>query len=174
MIPDVFTYPDPHIGIEQGTVGRGFVRQERGYRNERKRTQPHTCPARPDTFSGLLPTGIIDDIIDDEHHDRYYHRSSQTAFAGNGTQRRADKEEDQTRKRERELTVQFDLVFADIAVVFVQQNSIVVNQVLLSTRFLQSRRIGSLSCPTSDSRTTPPANTPLPFRLHPKAWPCDC
>ncbi len=129
----------PRLRIEQRRIGCRLISQENTYRQQHKRTEPHTCPARPQRLARHLVARIVNNIINDKHHNGDNHRCPQPSLANDSTQRGTNKEKYQAGKSQCKLAVQLNLVLANIALRVIQQEGIVLNLVTLRGGLIHRR-----------------------------------
>ena len=106
------------IRIQHHRIIIGFISKKCPQRRQDGRTEPHPHPYNPFTVSCHLVSTIIYHIINNKHKHRYYHRHPQSAFTDNAAERRSNKKEKQTGKRNRYLLVPFRSMPADLIIIF--------------------------------------------------------
>lgn len=99
------TYEEESVGIhiEYSRVFVGLIGDECGERDKDSRCESLTKPYRPLSYSRHSVACIVEDKEDDEDQYRYYDRQTESALTDNCSKRCANKEEDETGKRQCKL-----------------------------------------------------------------------
>ena len=130
------------VYIEHHRVLIGLISEEGGDGGKCPRRDRHAEGDGPLSFTGHLITRVVEDIVNDEHQHRHDDGHSETALADDGTQRRADEEEDQARERQRELLDGLQLV---VTIIPVQAVGVFGLHLHVHLRRLHTRQ-GALDC----------------------------
>lgn len=104
------------VDVEHRRVFVGLVCEEHGDRRQNGCRYEFAEQDGPLSVACHSHAGVVEDIVDDEYEHGDNHRHSQSAFADDGSQRGTDKEEDEARESQRELSDGFDLVLAVVTV----------------------------------------------------------
>ncbi len=105
------------VEVEDRGVFVGLVGDKQGRRYQHGGREPLAKPYRPRSLARHAVARVVEDVEDDIDHDSHDDGDAQSALADDGSQGRADEEEDDAYQGERELV---DILYLVLAYVFVQ------------------------------------------------------
>ena len=104
------------LHIEYHAVRVGLVGEPSADRQQHHAAEPFAEVGIPGSDLGIILTGHVDDVVEDEEHNAYHHRDAYASFADDGSQRGSDEKEQQAGEAERVFLLCLHQVAAHLGV----------------------------------------------------------